>query len=68
MDDVSRLDQLCINTICTLSIDAAHLLGSHAEEVINFFAIAMRFGLSPDQLKEIRYSYPSHSDDLSYMV
>jgi glutathione reductase (NADPH) len=46
----------------------AHLLGPHAEEVINFFAVAMRFGLSPDQLKEMRYSYPSHSDDISYMV
>lgn len=46
----------------------AHLLGPHAEEVINLFAMAIRFGLSPDQLKEIRYTYPSHSDDISYMV
>ena len=46
----------------------AHLLGPHAEETINLFAMAMRFGLTADQLKEMRYSYPSHSDDISYMV
>ena len=46
----------------------AHQLGIHAEETINLFAVAMRFGLTTDQLKEMRYSYPSHSDDISYMV
>jgi glutathione reductase (NADPH) len=43
-------------------------LGIHAEETINLFAVAMRFGLTTDQLKEMRYTYPSHSDDISYMV
>ncbi len=46
----------------------AHLLGIHAEETINLFAMAMRFGLTADQLKDMRYTYPSHSDDISYMV
>jgi glutathione reductase (NADPH) len=46
----------------------AHLLGPHAEETINIFALAMRFGLTTDQLKEMRYTYPSHSDDVSYMI
>jgi glutathione reductase (NADPH) len=46
----------------------AHLLGPHAEETINLFALAMRLGLTTDQLKEMRYTYPSHSDDISYMV
>lgn len=46
----------------------AHLLGPHAEETINLFAIAIQFGLNPDDLKQLRYSYPSHSDDVSYMV
>lgn len=46
----------------------AHLLGIHAEETINLFALAMRFGLTTDQLREMRYTYPSHSDDISYMV
>lgn len=46
----------------------AHLLGSYAEETVNLFALAMRFGLTADQLKEMRYSYPSHADDISYMI
>jgi glutathione reductase (NADPH) len=46
----------------------AHLLGIHAEETINLLAVAVRFGLTADQLKEVRYTYPSHSDDISYMV
>jgi len=46
----------------------AHLLGIHSEETINIFGAAMRFGLTADQLKDMRYSYPSHSDDISYMV
>ena len=49
-------------------IVGAHLLGPHAEETINLFALAIRFDLTADQLKEMRYSYPSHSDDVSYMV
>jgi glutathione reductase (NADPH) len=46
----------------------AHLLGPHGEETINLFALAIRLGITTDQLKEMRYSYPSHSDDISYMV
>ena len=46
----------------------AHLLGLHAEEVVNLFAMAIQFGLRADDLKKIRYTYPSHSDDISYMV
>lgn len=46
----------------------AHLLGIHSEETINIFGLAMRFGLTSDQLKDMRYSYPSHSDDISYMI
>jgi len=49
-------------------IVGAHLLGPHAEETINLFALAMRLGLTADQLKEMRYTYPSHSDDIGYMV
>ncbi len=46
----------------------AHLLGLHAEEVINLFTMAIQFGLRADDLKKVRYSYPSHSDDISYMI
>ncbi len=46
----------------------AHLLGPHAEEVINLFTMAIQFGLCADDLKKVRYTYPSSSDDISYMV
>ncbi|MFQ5684798.1 MAG: dihydrolipoyl dehydrogenase family protein [Candidatus Binatia bacterium] len=46
----------------------AHLLGPHAEEVINLFTMAIQFGLCSDDLKKVRYTYPSHSDDISYMM
>lgn len=46
----------------------AHLLGPHAEEVINLFALALRAGLRAADLKTMPYAYPSSSSDLSYMV
>jgi glutathione reductase (NADPH) len=46
----------------------AHLLGLHAEEVINLFGLAIRFGLRAEDVRAMRYSYPSSSDDISYMV
>lgn len=46
----------------------AHLLGLYSEEVINLFAMAIQFGLRADDLKEMRYTYPSSSSDISYMV
>lgn len=46
----------------------AHLLGLHAEEVINLFAIAIRLGLRATDLKKIHYAYPSSSSDISYMI
>ncbi|HYT69445.1 MAG TPA: NAD(P)/FAD-dependent oxidoreductase [Vicinamibacterales bacterium] len=46
----------------------AHLLGPHADETINVFALAMRFGISADQLKQMLWAYPTHTSDTSYMV
>lgn len=46
----------------------AHLLGPHAEEVINIFALAIRLGLTAPQLKEMPYAYPTSASDVSYMV
>lgn len=46
----------------------AHLLGPHAEEVINLFALAIRAGLSADKLKTMIYAYPTSASDVSYMV
>ena len=47
----------------------AHLLGPHAEEVINIFSIAIRLGLTTKDLKDpILYAYPTNSSDIIYML
>jgi glutathione reductase (NADPH) len=46
----------------------AHLLGPHAEEVINIFAVAMRGGLSAADLKSMLFGYPTSASDVPYMV
>jgi len=52
----------------TERILGAHLLGVHAEEVINLFGLAMRTGLHASDLKHMVYSYPTSSSDLVYML
>jgi glutathione reductase (NADPH) len=46
----------------------AHLLGLHAEEVINLFALAIRAGLRASDLKHMVYAYPTSASDIGYMV
>jgi glutathione reductase (NADPH) len=50
------------------SILGAHLLGAHAEETINLFALAIRTGLKADDLREMIYSYPTHASDIVHML
>ncbi|MCI0409852.1 MAG: FAD-dependent oxidoreductase [Acidobacteria bacterium] len=52
----------------TERILGAHLLGLHAEEMINLFALAIRTGLRAADLKMMPWAYPSSSSDISYMV
>lgn len=46
----------------------AHLLGPHAEDVINLFAVAMRAGLRADDLKSMFFAYPTSGSDVPYIV
>jgi glutathione reductase (NADPH) len=46
----------------------AHLLGWHAEEVINLFAFVIRHGLPADVLRTTPSAYPSHVSDIESMV
>lgn len=46
----------------------AHLLGPHAEETINLFAVAIRKGLTAADLKEMLFAYPTHASDVEYML
>jgi glutathione reductase (NADPH) len=46
----------------------AHVLGPHADDVINLFAMAMRVGATASSLKEILFAYPTAGSDIPYMV
>jgi len=46
----------------------AHVLGPHAEEVINIFALAIRLGLEADKIKQGIFTYPTNSYDTTYML
>ena len=52
----------------TGKIIGAHILGTKAEEIINLFTIAINNGLTSDDLKNMIYSYPTHSSDIPYML
>lgn len=46
----------------------AHLIGPHAEEVINLFAMAIKAGFTTKDIKTMVLTYPSASSDIVYMV
>jgi glutathione reductase (NADPH) len=52
----------------TGKILGAHLLGPSADEMINVFALAIRRGLTAEDLKDALFAYPTHASDLAYMV
>ncbi len=52
----------------TEHILGAHVLGPHADDVINLFALAMRLNVRASDLRTVLYAYPSVSGDVSYMV
>ena len=52
----------------TNRILGAHLLGIHAEEIINIFALAVRTGFSAHDLKEMVFTYPTSAYDIRYMI
>ena len=46
----------------------AHLVGPHADEVINLFALAIRHDLTVDDLKSTVFAYPTGASDIGYML
>jgi glutathione reductase (NADPH) len=46
----------------------AHLFGDGSEEMINLFALAVRLGLTSEQLKGTLFAYPTHGSNTQYMV
>jgi glutathione reductase (NADPH) len=50
------------------AILGAHLVGPGVEEVINLFALAIRHGLTADDLKSTIFAYPTGASDIGYML
>jgi glutathione reductase (NADPH) len=46
----------------------AHVVGPHADEIINIFAIAIRNKLTADQIKQTIFAYPTSASDVGYML
>ena len=52
----------------TERIIGAHLLGPHAAEVINLFAVAIRSRIPASELKQVPFAYPTYGSDVRFMV
>jgi len=46
----------------------AHLVGPHAEEVINIFGVAIRHGLTTKDRNAMMFAYPTGASDIGYML
>ncbi len=46
----------------------AHIMGENAEETINIFSLAMRLGLTSEDLSSAPFIYPSDIYDIRYML
>ena len=46
----------------------AHLVGPHVDETINIFGLAIRHGLTADDLKSTMFAYPTGASDIGYML
>lgn len=49
-------------------IIGAHLVGPHVDEVINVFGLAVRHGLTAEDLKSTMFAYPTGASDIGYML
>lgn len=49
-------------------IIGAHVLGPHADELINVFALAMQAEIPASRLKHVLFAYPTVGSDLKYML
>ena len=49
-------------------IIGAHLLGPHADEMINVFAAATRLRMPASELKQVLFTYPTYGSDIRFMA
>ncbi|QEN08960.1 NAD(P)/FAD-dependent oxidoreductase [Oceanispirochaeta crateris] len=50
----------------TEQILGVHILGHNAAEVINTFALAIKFGHTTEELRTVLWAYPTHTSDMKY--
>lgn len=50
------------------TILGAHLLGHHADEVINLFAMAITLKIPTKALKRMLWAYPTYGSEIKYMI
>ena len=46
----------------------AHVLGHHAEELVNLFALAIDRGATAQELKSMVWAYPTASSEIVYLL
>ncbi len=46
----------------------AHIVGPHANKVINIFGLAIRYDLTANDLKTTMFAYPTGASDVGYML
>jgi glutathione reductase (NADPH) len=52
----------------TRRVVGAHLVGHHGEELIHLFALAMRHGITADQLGDEMFAFPTFAADIKSMI
>lgn len=52
----------------TDKILGAHVLGPHAESLINIFSLAIRLGIPASILRQHPFAYPTGASDLTYLL
>lgn len=45
-----------------------HILGSNADELINYFALIMKFDLPFEEIGDMIFAYPTSASDLGYLL
>jgi len=70
--DAKRLGQVHSKSKVLIEKDSrkiigAHLIGSHAEDLINIFSLAVELGLTTEDLKKPIMAFPTASDDMRSM-
>ncbi len=59
--------KIIIDNITDLVV-GAHIVRHNAAEVINTFALAMKFNIKASDLADFMWAYPTYTSDLKYMV